>query len=55
MVEGRLPEIQNVLALQTMMRLLGRDAPRELKQKLEVSLSLHYFRVYDFSLNYLNL
>ncbi|PWA32287.1 hypothetical protein CCH79_00013189, partial [Gambusia affinis] len=34
-VEGRLPEIQNVLALQTMMRLLGRDAPRELKQKLE--------------------
>ncbi|XP_027862379.1 FAST kinase domain-containing protein 2, mitochondrial [Xiphophorus couchianus] len=34
-VEARLPEIQNVLALQTMMRLLGRDAPRELKQKLE--------------------
>ncbi|XP_054915479.1 FAST kinase domain-containing protein 2, mitochondrial isoform X2 [Poeciliopsis prolifica] len=34
-VEARLPEIQNVLALQTMMRLLGRDAPIELKQKLE--------------------
>ncbi|XP_014893635.1 FAST kinase domain-containing protein 2 [Poecilia latipinna] len=34
-VEVRLPEIQNVLTLQTMMRLLGRDAPRELRQKLE--------------------
>ncbi|KAM4711106.1 FAST kinase domain-containing protein 2, mitochondrial [Anableps anableps] len=35
MVEVRLPEIKNVLALQTMMRLLGRDAPKVLKQKLE--------------------
>ncbi|XP_015244422.1 PREDICTED: FAST kinase domain-containing protein 2 [Cyprinodon variegatus] len=34
-VEMRLPEIKNVLALQTMMRLLGKDAPKELKQKLE--------------------
>ncbi|MEQ2193420.1 hypothetical protein XENOCAPTIV_025080 [Xenoophorus captivus] len=34
-VEVRLPGIKNVLALQTMMRLLGKDAPKELKQKLE--------------------
>ncbi|XP_012712710.2 FAST kinase domain-containing protein 2, mitochondrial [Fundulus heteroclitus] len=34
-VEVRLPEIKSVLALQTMMRLLGRDAPKELNQKLE--------------------
>lgn len=34
-VEARLPGITNVLALQTMMRLLGKDAPLSFKQKLE--------------------
>uniref|UniRef100_UPI0037E97E89 FAST kinase domain-containing protein 2, mitochondrial n=1 Tax=Semicossyphus pulcher TaxID=241346 RepID=UPI0037E97E89 len=34
-VEVRLPGIQNVMALQTIMRLLGKDAPLVLKQKLE--------------------
>uniref|UniRef100_A0A3Q4ATM3 RAP domain-containing protein n=1 Tax=Mola mola TaxID=94237 RepID=A0A3Q4ATM3_MOLML len=34
-VEARLPKIKNVLALQTMMRLLGKDAPLDLKRKLE--------------------
>ncbi|KAM9334111.1 FAST kinase domain-containing protein 2, mitochondrial [Symphorus nematophorus] len=34
-VEARLPGIKNVMALQTMMRVLGKDAPRGLKKKLE--------------------
>ncbi|XP_029030408.1 FAST kinase domain-containing protein 2, mitochondrial [Betta splendens] len=34
-VEARLPGIQSVLALQTMMRLLGKDVPLDLKKKLE--------------------
>ncbi|XP_044043972.1 FAST kinase domain-containing protein 2, mitochondrial [Siniperca chuatsi] len=34
-VEARLPGIKNVMALQTMMRLLGKDAPLDLKRKLE--------------------
>uniref|UniRef100_A0A3Q1ILS6 RAP domain-containing protein n=2 Tax=Anabas testudineus TaxID=64144 RepID=A0A3Q1ILS6_ANATE len=34
-VEARLPDIKTVLALQTMMRLMGKDAPIELKRKLE--------------------
>lgn len=34
-VEDRLPGIKNVMALQTMMRLLGKDAPKDLKWKLE--------------------
>ncbi|XP_031707664.1 FAST kinase domain-containing protein 2, mitochondrial [Anarrhichthys ocellatus] len=34
-VEARLPRIKNVMALQTMMRLLGKDAPLDLKRKLE--------------------
>lgn len=34
-VEARLPGIKNVMALQTMMRLLGKDAPKDLKWKLE--------------------
>lgn len=37
-VETRLPGIKNVVALQPMMRLLGKDAPLDLKRKLEVSL-----------------
>lgn len=37
-VEVQLPRIKGVVALQTMMRLLGKDAPQELKSKLEVSL-----------------
>uniref|UniRef100_A0A674MBJ4 FAST kinase domains 2 n=1 Tax=Takifugu rubripes TaxID=31033 RepID=A0A674MBJ4_TAKRU len=36
MVEMRLPEIKSVLALQTMMRVLGKDTPLDLKRKLEV-------------------
>lgn len=34
-VEDRLPRIKNVMALQTMMRLVGKDAPLDLKRKLE--------------------
>ncbi|XP_019963519.1 FAST kinase domain-containing protein 2, mitochondrial [Paralichthys olivaceus] len=34
-VEARLPRIKNVMALQTMMRMLGKDAPLYLKRKLE--------------------
>ncbi|XP_034407214.1 FAST kinase domain-containing protein 2, mitochondrial [Cyclopterus lumpus] len=34
-VETRLPRIKNVIALQTMMRLLGKDAPLDLKRKIE--------------------
>lgn len=34
-VEARLPTIKSVVALQTMMRLLGKDAPLDLKRKLE--------------------
>ncbi|KAF3706312.1 FAST kinase domain-containing protein 2, mitochondrial Precursor [Channa argus] len=34
-VEARLPGIKTVIALQTMMRLLGKDAPLDLKRKLE--------------------
>lgn len=32
----RLPKIKSVLALQTMMRVLGKDISFELKRKLEV-------------------
>uniref|UniRef100_A0A8C6SKZ8 RAP domain-containing protein n=1 Tax=Neogobius melanostomus TaxID=47308 RepID=A0A8C6SKZ8_9GOBI len=35
LVEARLPRIKNVLHLQTTMRLVGKDAPLELKYKLE--------------------
>lgn len=35
LVEARLPEIKNLMALQTMMRVLGKDTPKELKWKLE--------------------
>lgn len=35
-VEMRLPEIKSVLALQTMMRVLGKKTPLDLKRKLEV-------------------
>lgn len=35
-VEDRLPGIKNVKALQSMMRLVGKNAPLELKRKLEV-------------------
>uniref|UniRef100_A0A3P9JEX2 FAST kinase domains 2 n=1 Tax=Oryzias latipes TaxID=8090 RepID=A0A3P9JEX2_ORYLA len=35
-VEVQLPRIKGVVALQTMMRLLGKDAPQELKSKLEL-------------------
>ncbi|XP_071380676.1 FAST kinase domain-containing protein 2, mitochondrial [Centroberyx affinis] len=34
-VDARLPSIKNVMALQTMMRLVGKDAPLVLKKKLE--------------------
>lgn len=34
-VEARLPGIKNVMTLQIMMRLLGKDAPLDLKRKLE--------------------
>ncbi|XP_028322611.1 FAST kinase domain-containing protein 2, mitochondrial [Gouania willdenowi] len=34
-VETRLPGIKNVMVLQTLMRLLGKDTPKELKRKLE--------------------
>ncbi|XP_040888039.1 FAST kinase domain-containing protein 2, mitochondrial [Toxotes jaculatrix] len=34
-VEARLPGIQKVIALQTMMRMLGKDVPLNLKKKLE--------------------
>lgn len=36
LVEFRLPEIKNVVPLQSMMRLVGKDAPLDLKRKLEV-------------------
>lgn len=36
LVESRLPEIKNVVLLQTMMRVVGKDAPLNLKRKLEV-------------------
>lgn len=39
LVEMRLPEIKSVLALQTMMRMLGKDIPFKLKRKLEVNKS----------------
>lgn len=35
LVEARLPRINNVIHFQTMMRLVGKDAPLELKRKLE--------------------
>lgn len=35
LVEARLPQIENVLHLQTMIRLVGKDAPLKLKHKLE--------------------
>lgn len=44
-VEDRLPGIKNVMALQTMMRLLGKDAPKDLKWKLEVSFDLIWHSV----------
>ncbi|XP_049919715.1 FAST kinase domain-containing protein 2, mitochondrial isoform X2 [Epinephelus moara] len=34
-VEARLPRIKNVKALQTMMRIMGKNVPLDLKQKLE--------------------
>ncbi|XP_073318726.1 FAST kinase domain-containing protein 2, mitochondrial [Pagrus major] len=34
-VEARLPRIKNVVLLQTMMRVMGKDAPLKLKHKLE--------------------
>uniref|UniRef100_UPI003AAE48D0 FAST kinase domain-containing protein 2, mitochondrial n=1 Tax=Centroberyx gerrardi TaxID=166262 RepID=UPI003AAE48D0 len=34
-VDARLPSIKNVVALQTVMRLVGKDAPLDLKKKLE--------------------
>lgn len=37
-VEARLAGIENVMALQVMMRLVGKDAPLDLKRKLEVGL-----------------
>lgn len=36
LVEVRLPEIKNVLPLQSLMRVVGKDAPLNLKRKLEV-------------------
>lgn len=36
LVEMRLSQIKSVLALQTMMRVLGKDTPLDLKRKLEV-------------------
>lgn len=36
LVEVRLPEIKNIVPLQSMMRLVGKDAPLHLKRKLEV-------------------
>lgn len=44
-MEARLPGIKNVMALQTMMRLLGNDAPKDLKWKLEVSFDLIWHSV----------
>lgn len=44
-VEARLLGIKNVMALQTMMRLLGNDAPKDLKWKLEVSFDLIWHSV----------
>ncbi|KAF3857219.1 hypothetical protein F7725_009078 [Dissostichus mawsoni] len=44
-VEARLPGIKNVMALQNMMRMLGKDAPMGLKQKFEakaLSMSNHF-------------
>lgn len=38
MVEARLPKIKNVMSLQTMMYMLGENAPLNLKRKLEVGL-----------------
>ncbi|RXM32848.1 FAST kinase domain-containing protein 2 [Acipenser ruthenus] len=35
LVETRIPKIKNVVALQTMMRCIGKDAPVSLKRKLE--------------------
>lgn len=37
-VEARLPGIKSIIAFQTMMRVVGKDAPKDLKAKLEVSL-----------------
>lgn len=37
-METRLPWIKNVVLLQTMMRIVGKDAPLKLKWKLEVGL-----------------
>lgn len=42
LVEMRLPEIKSVLALHTMMRMLGKDIPFALKHKLEVYKSYMY-------------
>lgn len=43
----RLPEIKSVLALQTMMRMLGKDIPFALKRKLEVYKS--WLKQYTYS------
>lgn len=37
-METRLPWIKNIVLLQTMMRIVGKDAPLKLKRKLEVGL-----------------
>lgn len=47
LVEMRLPEIKSVLALQTMMRMLGKDIPFALKRKLEVYKS--WLKQYTYS------
>lgn len=39
-VEEHLPRIKNVVALQTVMRLLGKDMSLDLKRKLEVCFPL---------------
>ncbi|XP_029305286.1 FAST kinase domain-containing protein 2, mitochondrial [Cottoperca gobio] len=48
-VEARLPGIKNLMTLQTTMRLLGKDAPMDLKQKCEAkALSMKYqFRFHN--------
>lgn len=40
LVVARLPGIKKVMTLQTLMRLVGKDAPKDVKAKLEVSLRI---------------
>ncbi|KAM9327390.1 FAST kinase domain-containing protein 2, mitochondrial isoform 3-T3 [Pholidichthys leucotaenia] len=47
-VEGRLPRIKSVKCLQSMMGLVGKDAPRDLRWKLEVLLILSVFESLGF-------